>query len=205
MGLRQLNRRGAGCELGADAERRTVVSCHSGAPPSLWCAKPSTGSSRTAQCDHWLVMHRLGLTTIIALVLSASCTLPRPDVGLTISGTPIPASREGSYCQSGGCSGVCADGPAPAAPLTRVRATTPIRLDFVASGEVNQIHGDIWQGETMGDRPIESFTLESGARSYTTSQLKSGGRYYIAVLIGWSRFVDRGDTSRAFLIDLASP
>ena len=100
---------------------------------------------------------------------------------------------------------MCADGPAPAAPLTVVRATTPIRLDFVAGAEVNQIDGNIWQGETMSGNPIESFTLASAARSYTTTQLKPGGRYYIAVLIGWSRLLDRGDTSRSFLIDIASP
>ena len=100
---------------------------------------------------------------------------------------------------------MCADGPAPVAPLTVVRAATPIRLDFVTGGEVNQIGGNIWQGDTMAGQPIEAFTLQSGARSYTTSQLRSGGRYYIAVLVGWSRFIDRGDTSYAFLIDLTSP
>jgi hypothetical protein len=151
------------------------------------------------------VAHRLGLVTVIALVLWASCALPRPNVGLTISGTTVPASREGSYCQGGGCSGMCADGPAPVAPLTVVRAATPVRLDFMTGGEVNQISGNIWQGDTMAGQPIETFTLESRARSYTTSQLKSGGRYYIAVMIGWSRFIDRGDTSYAFQVELASP
>jgi hypothetical protein len=151
------------------------------------------------------VAHRLGLIMIVSLVLWASCALPRPDVGLTVSGTTVPASREGSYCQSAGCSGMCADGPAPKALLTRVRATAPIRLDFVTGAGVDQIHGDIWEGETMGERPIESFTLAHGARSYTTSELKPGGRYYIAVLIGFSRFFDRGDTSYAFLMDIAAP
>ena len=37
------------------------------------------------------------------------------------------------------------------------------------------------------------------------SSLKPGGRYYIIVLIYWSRFLDRGDSSRAFLIEIASP
>jgi hypothetical protein len=96
-------------------------------------------------------------------------------------------------------------GPAPKALLTRVRATAPIGLDFVSGAGVNQIDGNIWEGETMGDRPIESFTLADGARSYTTSQLKQGGRYYITLMIGFSMFFDRGDTSYAFFIDLASP
>jgi hypothetical protein len=91
------------------------------------------------------------------------------------------------------------------APLTLVRATTPVRFDFVAGEEVDQIHADIWRGEKVEGQPIESFTIDGGARSYTTTELKPGGRYYIAVLIRWSRFLDRGDSSRAFLVEIASP
>jgi hypothetical protein len=151
------------------------------------------------------VAHRRGLATVISLVVMASCALPRPDVGLTVSGTTVPPSREGSYCQGGGCSGVCADGPAPKAPLTAVRATVPIRLEFHAGAEVDQIHGDIWAGDTMAGTPIESFTLTGAARSHTAAELKPGGRYYIFVTIGWSRLLDRGDSSRAFLVEIASP
>jgi hypothetical protein len=113
----------------------------------------------------------------------------------------VPASREGN-CETGGCSGAC---PAPVAPLTIVQTTTPVRLDFVAGNDVNQIHGAIWQGESMGAKAIESFTLVDGARSYMTTELKPSGRYYIIVLIYWSRLLDRGDSSRAFLIEIASP
>ena len=67
--------------------------------------------------------------------------------------------------------------------------------------ELATIHGDIWRGETIAGPPIESFTLAGAVRSYTTTELKSGGRYYIAVLTRWSRFLDRGDSSRAFLVD----
>jgi len=100
---------------------------------------------------------------------------------------------------------MCGDGPAPVAPLTTVRTTTLVRLDFVAGSDVNQIHGDIWRGETMAGNAIESFTLTGAIRSYTSTELKPGGRYYIAVMIGWSRLLDRGDSSRAFLIEIASP
>ena len=105
-------------------------------------------------------------------------------------------------------SGNCEDGaacPPPLAPLTVVRATTPVRLDFVAGSEVDQINGAIWRGETMGAKTIESFTLVDGARSYTTTELKPGSRYYMIVLIYWSRFLDHGNSSRAFLIEIASP
>lgn len=162
-------------------------------------------SSVTGDATMRIMAHRLGLVGVISLVLWASCSLPRPEIQLSISGMTVPASREGSFCQTGGCSGMCGDGPAPVAPLTTVRATTPVRFDFVAGSDVNQIHGDIWKGETIAGTPLESFTLVDGARSYMTNELKPGGRYYIIVMIGWSRLLDRGDSSRAFLIDVASP
>jgi hypothetical protein len=145
------------------------------------------------------VARRLAVAAVIGLVVSALalCARPRPEVGLTISGTTVPASS-GNCLDSGAC-------PPPVAPLTLVRTTTPVRLDFVAGGEVNQIHGAIWQGETMGAKAIEQFTLTGAMRSYTASELKPGGRYYIIVLMYWSRLLDRGDSSRAFLIEIASP
>lgn len=152
-----------------------------------------------------MVARRFGLATVIGLVALASCTLPRPDVGLTIGGTSVASSREGSYCQGGGCQGMCADGPAPIAPLTLVRTSLPARLEFTAPPEVEQIHGDIWQGETLAGSAIESFTLERGVRSYTANALKSGGRYYVIVMIRWDRLLDRGDSSRAFLVEIAAP
>jgi len=95
--------------------------------------------------------------------------------------------------------------PAPVAPLTMVRTTTPVRFDFVVGSDVNQIHGGIWEGERMGAKTIEQFTLVGDARSYTTSEVKPGGRYYIFVMIYRSGLIDRGDSSRAFLIEIASP
>jgi hypothetical protein len=100
---------------------------------------------------------------------------------------------------------MCGDGPAPVAPLTTVHTTMPVRLDFAAGSDVNQIHGDFWQGEKITGTPIESFTLTGTMRSYTATELRAGGRYYITVMIGWSRLLDRGDSSRAFLIEIASP
>ena len=105
---------------------------------------------------------------------------------------------------SGNCSdtGAC---PPPVAPLTVVRTTTPVRLDFVVGGEVHQIDGAIWRGETMTATVIETFTIARGGRSHTTVELKPGGRYYMIATITWSRFLDRGLTSRAFLVEIASP
>jgi hypothetical protein len=144
--------------------------------------------------------HRLALAMVISLVLWASCSSPH-DVGLSIAGTTVSASREAS-CHDTGCGGGAC--PAPVAPLTIVRTTTPVRFDFVVGSDVNQIHGAIWQDEARA-RTIEQFTLVGEARSYTTTELKPGGRYYMIVLIYWSRLLDHGDSSRAFLIEIASP
>jgi hypothetical protein len=118
-------------------------------------------------------------------------------VALTISGTTVPASSRN--CQDGGA---CLP---PVAPLTVVRATTPVRLDFVVGNEMDQISAAIWRGETMIGTTIETFTLEGGARSHTTTQLKPDGRYYIIANVRWSRFLDRGITTRAFLVEIAPP
>jgi hypothetical protein len=141
------------------------------------------------------------LRALILLVVLAACTLPRPDVGLTISQTAVTPSREGSFCQSGGCTGACGDGPAPVAPLTVVRASAPIRLDFQAGADVNQIHAYIYAGDRMVGSPIETFTLSGTERSRISTQMRTG-RYYILVTIGWSRLMDRGDTGRAFLVEI---
>jgi hypothetical protein len=145
------------------------------------------------------VARRLGLAAIIALVVFALalCARPRPEVGLIISGTTVPGSS-GNCLDGGAC-------PPPVAPLTVVRTTMPVRLDFVVGDEVEQIHGAIWQGETMMEKTIEMFVIERGARSHTSTQLAPGGRYYMIATITWSRFLDRGVTSRAFLVEIAPP
>ena len=162
-------------------------------------SEPSLRGVRRGWCDHCSVARRLALAAVIALVTLALalCARPRPEVGLTISGTSVPGSS--GNCRDGGA---C---PPPVAPLTVVRTTTPVRLDFVVGDEVDQISAAIWQGETMTERTIETFTLEGGARSHTTTRLEPGGRYYVIATIIWSRFLDRGVTSRAFLVEIAPP
>lgn len=151
-----------------------------------------------------MIARRAGLLAVLVLVLLASCSLPRPTVGLAIAGTNVPGSREGSFCQSGGCGGACGDGPAPTAPLTVVRAASPVRLDFSGSAEINQIHGDIFRGEKMSGQPLESFDLGGIERAYT-SQLMRDGRYYVLVLLRWARVTDRGGASLAFSIEIVPP
>lgn len=148
--------------------------------------------------------HRAGVVTVAALVLLASCSVPRPGIGLTISGTSVMPSREGSFCQVGGCSGVCRDGPAPEAPLTTVRAMAPIRLDFSSPSEVSQIQAGVYLGNGMVGAPIESFTLSGSERSHTSARM-GPGRYYILLSFWWSRFIDRGSSGAAFLVEIVSP
>jgi len=150
------------------------------------------------------VSARRAFGVVLLLVLLASCNLPRPTVGLAINGTNVQGSREGSYCQTGGCSSYCADSLAPSAPVTAVRAAAPIRLDFSGGAEINQIHGDIWPGDAMNGQPIESFDLRGTERSYAPRQMR-GGRYYLLVSLGWSRVTDHGDTSIAFSVELSQP
>jgi hypothetical protein len=116
------------------------------------------------------VTRRLGLAAVIALdaLALALCARPRPAVGLTISGRTVPGSS--GNCRDGGA---C---PPPVAPLTVVRATTPVRLDFVVRDKVDQISVAIWRGETMTETTIETFKLE-GTWSQTTNLLKPDGRY----------------------------
>jgi hypothetical protein len=148
--------------------------------------------------------HRVMFRVVVLLVLLAACALPRPGFDLIISQTAVTPSREGSFCQSGGCTGACGDGPAPEAPLTVVRTSAPVRLDFAAGDEVNRIRADIYAGDRMAGSPIESFTLSGTERSHTSTQMRTG-RYYILVTIGWSRLTDRGDSGRAFLVEIVPP
>jgi len=123
---------------------------------------------------------------------------------LTVAALVLLASREASFCQGGGCSTACGDGPAPEAPLTIVRAAAPIRLDFSAGGEVNQIHAAAYVGNGMVGTPIEAFTPSGSERSHTSARMDPG-RYYILVSFWWSRFIDRGSSGRAFLVEIVSP
>ena len=146
---------------------------------------------------------RLALLLVIALVLVGSCSLPRPSVDLTINSTSIAGSREGSFCQSGGCSAMCGDAPPLSAPLTRVMAGAPYVFEFSTGAEVNRIHVDLFPGDGLqGQSTAYTFDLSGTERRHSTTT-PLAGHYYIVVTIGWSRFTDRGDTSRMFQVDIA--
>ena len=147
---------------------------------------------------------RIALRLVLALVLISSCGLQRPTIDLTISGTQIAGSREGSYCQSGGCSSVCADSGPLSAPIVHVSADPPYEFRFATSGEVNRIHADIFPGDgSHGQPPAYTFDLNGAERRHAVTTRLSG-QYYLAVTIGWSRFTDSGDTSRFFQVDISA-
>src|SRR5258705_9810713 len=96
---------------------------------------------------------RLPLAAILVAILLASCG--RPGVALRIVGVNESLrGLESSYCQSGGCSSTCGDYPVLAPPVVQVRVTPPVTLEVRADSGVTEIHGDIWEGDTI-----------SGARS----------------------------------------
>jgi hypothetical protein len=139
---------------------------------------------------------------LLALVVVASCSQPRPDFGLSIAGTEI-ASREAICNDTGGCgAGAC---PPPVAPLTVVRAAPPIKLDFTADGDVTEIGGSVWLGDTMAVAAIETFMLPAGVRSWTSKSMAVYGRYYLNVSAQWSRQSDRGFRGRVFLVEIVPP
>jgi hypothetical protein len=56
----------------------------------------------------------------------------------------------------------------------------------------------------MSGQPMESFDLGGAERSYS-SQLMRDERYYLLVLVRWSRVTDRGDSSLAFSVEIVPP
>jgi hypothetical protein len=56
----------------------------------------------------------------------------------------------------------------------------------------------------MSGPPLESFDLRGIERSYR-SRVMGDGRYYLLVLLRWSRVTDRGDASVAFSVEIVPP
>ena len=144
------------------------------------------------------------LAAILVAILLASCG--RPGVTLRIAGVndALPG-LESSYCQSGGCSTTCGDYPTPAPPLLPVRVTAPVTLEVKADPSVTEIHGDIWEGDTLSGRPIESFALAGPSAEHVSQAMASGHRYYIYIDIRWSLPLNSGAQGHAFRVEILPP
>jgi hypothetical protein len=144
----------------------------------------------------------LPLASILVAVVLASCD-GRPAVTLRISGVneSVPG-LSGSYCQSGGCSGTCADGPAPVPPLVQLHVIAPVTLEVQADDGVTEIRGDIWEGDTVLGRPVEAFTVAGKSARYVSRAMASGHRYYISIHVRWSRPLNTGGQGHAFRVEL---
>ena len=147
---------------------------------------------------------RVPLAAILVAILLASCG--RPGVTLRIAGVndALPG-LESSYCQSGGCSNMCADYSTPVPPLRQVRVTTPVTLELSADPGVTDILGDIWEGDTLSGRPLESFTVVAPRGKHVSQAMVSGHRYYIYIDINWSLPFNSGGQGRAFRVEILPP
>lgn len=147
-------------------------------------------------------MARWLFAMLIGLVVAASCSVPPPGISVSIAGTAVALGPEDRCDDVGGCGiGAC---PPPIAPLTVVRAAPPIRFDFSVDGGPAEIAVSVWQGETMGVAPIETFVLTADTRSHVASKMTSG-RYYLIVTLRWARTFDVGESSRALRVEIVSP
>jgi hypothetical protein len=144
------------------------------------------------------------LAAILFAILLASCG--RPGVALRIVGVNegLPG-LDSSYCQSGGCTTTCGDYPTPAPRLVQVRVTPPVTLEVRADSGVTEIHGDIWDGDTISGRPIEAFTLANQSGGYVSQAMASGHRYYIYVDVRWSLPLNSGGQGHAFRVEILPP
>lgn len=147
---------------------------------------------------------RLPLAAILVAILLASCG--RPGVTLRIAGVneALPG-LDSSYCQSGGCTTTCGDYPTPAPALVQVRVTAPVTLEVQADSGVTEIHGNIWEGDTLSGRPIEAFTLAGPSARHVSQAMASGHRYYIYIDIRWSFPLNSGGQGHAFRVEILPP
>ena len=147
---------------------------------------------------------RLPLAAILVAILLASCGMP--GVALRIAGVndALPG-LDSSYCQSVGCTGTCGDYPTLAPPLVPVHVTPPVTLEIRADSGVTEIHGDIWEGDTVSGRPIEAFVLAGQSAKYVSQAMAPGHRYYIFLDVHWSLPLNTGGRAHFFRVELLPP
>ena len=147
---------------------------------------------------------RLPLAAILVAILLASCG--RPGVALRIAGVndALPG-LDSSYCQSGGCTTTCGDYPVLSPPLVQVRVTPPVTLEIRADSGVTEIHGDIWEGDTVSGQPVETFTLAGQTARFVSQAMAPGHRYYIAIDIHWSLPLNTGGQGHVYRVEVLPP
>ena len=147
---------------------------------------------------------RLPLAAILVAILLASCGIP--GVALRIAGVneSLPG-LDSSYCQSGGCTGTCGDYPVLAPPIVQVRVTPPVTLEIRADSGVTEIHGDIWEGDTVSGQPVETFTLAGQTARFVSQAMAPGHRYYIAIDIHWSLPLNTGGQGHVYRVQVLPP
>jgi hypothetical protein len=147
---------------------------------------------------------RLPLAAILLAVLLASCGMPGVTLRVSSVNAALPG-LEGSYCQSGGCSGSCGDYGPLVPKLVQVRVTPPVTLEIQTAPGVTEIHGDIWEGDALSGRPLEAFVLAGQSGRYVSQVMAPGHRYYISIDIRWSLPLNTGGQAHFFRVEVLPP
>ena len=153
-------------------------------------------------------MSRLrGLLPLVAILLGdllASCGMPGVTVRVSGVNEALPG-LQGSYCQSGGCSNTCGDYGQLLPTLVQVRVTPPVTLEIQPASGVTEIHGDIWEGDTVSGRSLEAFVLAGQNARYVSQAMAPGHRYYIALDVRWSLPLNTGGRAHYFRVEVLPP
>jgi hypothetical protein len=80
-----------------------------------------------------------------------------------------------------------------------------VTLEVRADSGVTEIHGDIWEGDTLSGRPIESFVLAGQSAKHVSQAIASGHRYYIYIDVRWSLPLNTGGQGHAFRVEILPP
>jgi hypothetical protein len=147
---------------------------------------------------------RLPLAAVLLAVLLASCGMPGVTLRISGANEALPG-LQGSYCQSGGCSGSCGDYGPLVPTLVQVRVTPPVTLEVQTGSGVTEIRGEIREGDSLSGSPIEAFVLAGQSARYVSQVMAPGHRYYIFLDVHWSLPLNTGGRAHFFRVELLPP
>lgn len=148
---------------------------------------------------------RLGLAAIIAAALAVSCTA-QPGLSVTVGSTSVTLVRS-STSTTVGCRGEHGDAFPQQIPLTTVRSSLPVTVQFEAGSPATEIRGVVYDEDTPlpGGGPIEEFALLDRAGSYGLQAIQHGRTYRVSVNVRWSLVVSHGEESHLFRLRVDPP
>ncbi len=141
---------------------------------------------------------RLPLGVLLLAILLASCG-GRPGVAVSIGGESVPmvlaSTTEGTACSTSH-----GDAFPQLAPLTTVRAVTPVALHFEAGQGATKIRGWIYDldAQSQPGGPIEDFTLLGRSGAFEPRSMVASRTYSVTVNVVWSFVVRQGEETHLF-------